>query len=336
MMITALADAADALDDSRYLTAAQRAAELLWSELRTAPGRINRVYLDGRAAQPGLLEDYAFLGQAMIALYDATGEQRWSTRAREMADALWERFADHGEGGLFMGEAAEETPLMARPKDFTDGAMPSATSAALQLLAELTRRTDELAFERHARSLLASTSGRVAQTPSAFPSLLAALNLMRHGDTGPLQYAARGAVRADGRISARNSDRSSPGDDGSANLVIDLTLRPGWHINANRPLQDELIGTTLRMSGESGYWRMTAPAYPTPEILRLGFQSEPLAVYQGQVRIEATLAANPQQRADPGENPSVWLPFELRLQACSDSICLAPETLVLQVPLPSR
>lgn len=147
------------MGEPRYLSAAGRAAELLWSEQRPAPGRINRVYLDGRTAQPGLLEDFAFLGQAMIALYDAAGEQCWLTRAREMADALWERFADHGEGGLFMGEAAEDKPLMARPKDLTDGVIPSATSAAPQLLAELTRRTDQLAYERHASALSASTSG---------------------------------------------------------------------------------------------------------------------------------------------------------------------------------
>ncbi|CRI67208.1 hypothetical protein THIOKS1460005 [Thiocapsa sp. KS1] len=332
MMITALAEAADALGEPLYLSAAERAAELLWSEQRPAPGRINRVYLDGRTAQPGLLEDYAFLGQAMVALYDATGEQRWLTRAREMADALWGHFADRGEGGLFMGEAAEDTPLITRPKDLTDGVTPSATSAALQLLAELTRRTDELEYERHASALLANTSGRVAQVPSAFPALLTALNLMRHGDTGHLQYAARGAVRADARISAG----TGKGDDDSASLVIDLTLRPGWHINAHRPLQNELIGTTLRMSGESGDWRMAATAYPTPEILRLGFQSEPLAVYQGPVRIDAMLEPNPQQRADPAVGPRAWLTFELRLQACSDAICLAPETLVLQIPLPSR
>jgi uncharacterized protein len=329
MMITALAEAADALGEPRYLSAAERAAELLWTEQRPAPGRINRVYLDGRTAQPGLLEDYAFLGQAMVALYDATGEQRWLTRAREMADALWERFVDRRDGGLFMGE---ETPLMTRPKDVTDGVMPSATSAALQLLAVLNRRTDELAYERHATSLLASTSGLIARAPRAFPSLLTALNLMRHGDTGPLQYAARGAVRAEARI----GDRNSPGDDSGAHLVIDLTMRPGWHVNAHRPLQDALIGTTLRMPGEHARWRMATPVYPTPEILRLGFQREPLAVHQGRIRIETMLGENPQQRADPIEAPSAWLPFELRLQACSDSICLAPETLILQVPLPSR
>jgi len=330
MMIAALAEAAEAFDEPRYLSAAERAAELLWTEQRPAPGRINRVYLDGRTAQRGLLEDYAFLGQGMVALYDATGEQRWLTRASEMADALWEHFADRGEGGLFMGEAAGETPLMARPKDVTDGVMPSATSAALQLLAELARRTDELAYERHATDLLASTSGLIARAPSAFPSLLTALNLMRHGDTGPRQFAARGAVRADARISAPNT----PGDDGRVTLVIDLTMQPGWHVNAHRPLQHELIATTLRMRGDRADRRMAAPSYPPPEVLRLGFQRAPLAVYQGRVRIDATLEPKPKQRADVSEDPRAWLPFELRLQACSEAICLAPETLVLQVPLP--
>lgn len=72
---------------------------------------------------------------------------------------------------------------MARPKDVTDGFKPSSTSAVLKLLAELIRRTDELAYERHAHSLPATTSRRVAQTPSAFPSLPTVLNPIPHGDT---------------------------------------------------------------------------------------------------------------------------------------------------------
>ena len=187
--------------------------------------------------------------------------------------------------------------------------------------------TDALVYEQQVRSLLASTSARVARDPSAFPALLTALNLLRQGDSGPRQYAARGAVRIDAR--------TSPMTDGSASLRIDLAMRPGWHLNAHRPLQDELIATTLRMAADDARWQMAAPTYPDPQILQLGFQPEPLAIYQGRLRIEATLTAGPQQREDPDKDPRAsWLPFELRLQACSDSICLAPETLLLQVPLP--
>jgi len=92
------------------------AAEVLWSEIRTGPGELKRVYWDGRATQPGFLQDYAFLGLGLVALFDATAGRRRLARARELADALWERFADPG-GRLFMGQAGADTPPMARARD---------------------------------------------------------------------------------------------------------------------------------------------------------------------------------------------------------------------------
>ncbi|NEX22177.1 DUF255 domain-containing protein [Thiorhodococcus mannitoliphagus] len=321
MMITALAEAGDALQEPRYVAAAVRAADLLWAKVRSDPGALKRVYLDGRAAQPALLEDYAFLGEGLIALYDITGEPGWLERARELADALWSRFADPDGGGLFMGEAATDTPLMARPKDLSDGAMPSATSAALHLLAALSRRSDDLSDDQRAKSLLASVSGQVQRQPTAFPSLLLALNRLRHGETGPRQSAARGAVRVEARILRK--------DPGAATLVLELGLRPGWHINAEQPLQDNLIPTRVRLTGDTPEWRLEERRYPPPKILKLGFQREPLAVYEGRVRIEAAL----ERTTDPDVQARPWVPVELRLQACSDALCLPPETLVLQAPV---
>jgi len=323
IMISALAEAGDALGEPRYLAAAQRAADLLWAKVRVAPGEVRRIYLEGRAFQPGLLEDYAFLGEGLIALYDATGEPRWLARARELADALWSRFADAAEGpsggGLFMGEVAD-TSLMVRPKDVSDGAMPSGTAAALHLLAALARRTDEPAYGERAKALVAAASGQVRRLPAAFPSLLVGLNRLRQGETGPRQYAARGAARIEARI--------LPQDTGAATLIIDLALSPGWHVNAHQPLQDYLIPTAVRLAGDAPGWRIDGIAYPTPEVLKLGIQQEPLAIYQGRARIEAALTPEP----DRGDRARVWLPVELRLQACGDVLCLPPETLVLQVP----
>ena len=320
MMIAALAEAGMALDAPRYVAAAERAAELLWSQARTASGALTRVYLDGRASQPALLEDYAFLGTGLIALYDASADPRWLERARELADALWERFADPEGGGLFMGEASTGTPLMARPKDLSDGAMPSGTSAALHLLAALDQRTDELRYGQRARELLGAVSGRVQRTPTAYPSLLAALNRLRHGDTGPMQYAARGAVRLRGQVT-RDGD--------SAKLQLALEMAPGWHINAHEPLQQALIATRLRLPEGDHAWRIDELDYPRAQILKLGFQREPLAVYEGKARIEATLTPVSEQ----ADRTSAWLPVELRLQACSEDRCLPPETRVLQVPV---
>jgi hypothetical protein len=319
MMIAALAEAGDTFRELKYLAAAERAADLLWAKVRTGPGEIRRVYLDGRAAQPGLLEDYAFLGNGLVALDDATGSPYWLECARELADALWKRFADPAGGGLFMGEAQADTPLMARSKDVSDAGMPSGTSATLHLLAALVQRTDELAYGERAKYLVGAASGQVQRVPTAFPSLLVALNRLRHGDTGPRQYAARGAVRVRAKVE-RDGD--------AATLVVDLVMTPGWHVNAHQPLQDYLIPTSIRLVGGAPPWRIDNVFYPRPEILELRFQREPLAVYQGRARIEAVLESVPER----GDQARAWLPVELRLQACSDDRCLPPETRVLQIP----
>jgi uncharacterized protein YyaL (SSP411 family) len=325
MMIAALAAVGDTLGDPRSVQAAERAAELLWSKARAAPGTLHRVYLDGRSSVPALQEDYAFLGEGMLALYDATGEPQWLERARELADAMWIRFADPEGGGLHMAELADAAP-MARPKDLADGAMPSGTSAALGLLAGLARRVDAPTYRERASALLAAVSGQVARAPEAFPSLLVALNRLRLGESGPRDYAAQGAIRVHARaIGRRPSDQPGPS---GGRLSVEIAMDSGWHINAHRPLQDYLIPTTLTEVEGRG-WRLGEPSYPEPEVRRLGFQREPLALYQGRLRIEAPFEPEG-AAARPGASPPIVL--NLRLQASNDQLCLPPENLSLEVP----
>jgi len=325
LMITALAEVGDTLGEPRYLAAAERAAELLWTRARDADGTLQRVYLEGRASVPALQEDYAFLGEGMIALYDVTGDARWLERAQGLADAMWTRFADPKGGGLYMAEP-DDTPQMARPKDLADGPMPSGHSAALSLFSGLARRTEEPVYAERARTLVAAISGQVARAPEDFPSLLVALDRLRLGETGPRQYAAQGAVRVHARTRPAEAEKASLPARGR--LIVEIDMRPGWHINAHRPLEDDLIGTIL--TGVEGRgWRLGDAIYPQPEVLRLGFTREPLALYQGKVRIGASY--DPDPRAAVAE-PTPSIPLKLRLQACSDRFCLAPETLALEVP----
>jgi uncharacterized protein len=325
LMIAALAEVGDTLGEPAYGAAAERAAELLWSKARGPAGDLHRVYLDGRASLPALQEDYAFLGDGLLALYDATGEERWLVRAGELADTMWSRFADPEGGGLFMAEPATP-PQMARPKDLADGAMASGTSAALGLLGGLARRTAEPRYGERASSLVASVSGQVALAPEAYPSLLVALDRLRLGESGPRDYAAQGAIRIRGRAIERPA--SDPPVPSPRRLILEIEMAPAWHINAHRPLQDYLIATDLK-GAEGRGWRLGAPSYPEPEVLRLGFQRDPLALYRGKLLIETTF--EPEDAGeDAGGSPPIAL--NLRLQACNDRLCLPPENLGLEVP----
>ena len=69
-------------------------------------------------------------------------------------------------------------------------------------------------------------------------------------------------------------------------------------------------------------------SYPPPVKKSLGFQSEELALYEGDISLKAAL-----NTGVPSQEGAL-LRLTLRLQACDDEICLPPELLELQIPVP--
>ena len=313
MMIVALAEVAELLHEPRYQSAALLAANSLWQHSQQDNGELWRVRLDRRSSVPAIQEDYAWLADGFIHLYDLTQDRRWLQRAEELVATMDSLFWDHKAGGYFMNSNAEGTASMTRPKDSTDGAVPSGNATALHVLAKLARRTGNEVYRRTANALLAAFANAINQSPSAYSYMLRGAGLLAAGVAGPRQYAARGAIRVNAQVQANT-------------LVVDLAIRPGWHINAHKTLQQNLIATVLGLEKVVPGWRSGALSYPQPVLKTLGFQSEQLALYEGQVRITMDL-----ERVDP-EAAAPLIPVALRLQACDDSVCLPPERLVLQVP----
>ena len=132
LMISALADAGGALERPDYVDAAVACAEFVWRDLRDDRGRLLRTYNRGRAQLGAYLEDHAFLLEALLTLYAATFDPRWFAAARELAEAILERFADAEHGGFF-ATADDHEALVARRKELEDTPIPSgASSAALR------------------------------------------------------------------------------------------------------------------------------------------------------------------------------------------------------------
>src|SRR6185436_11767562 len=89
LAIGALAEAARVLppdEADRYRAAAIEAAEAILAGLRRTDGRLGRSWKDGRSSGDGVLEDYADLAEGLLALYEATFDDRWFVTARELAD----------------------------------------------------------------------------------------------------------------------------------------------------------------------------------------------------------------------------------------------------------
>jgi len=317
MMIVALAEVAEVLDEPRYQRAAVRAGDSLWNSSHRDNGELWRVRLDGRSSVPALQEDYAWLADGFVHLYDITHDASWLERAELLAATMNRLFWDETAGGYFMNSnvmtEARGVATMTRPKDSADGAVPSGNAAALHVLAKLERRTGGLAYRRTANVLLAAYANAINQNPTAYSYMLRAAQLLANGAAGPNQYAARGAIRVRTKIYANT-------------LVMDLTINPGWHINAHKTLQEDLIPTSLGLEREIPGWSSGAVSYPQPVLKTLGFQSEELALYEGRVRITMDLKKTNLAAARP------LIPVALRLQACDESVCLPPERHILRVP----
>ncbi len=329
MMIMALAQAGHLPAGERYAEAALKAGQFLWQNHRDAKGRLYRASLKGRASVAGVQEDYAWLADAFISLYDLHQDMRWLARARSLLESMQEGFWDEANGGFFMSteNAVDQSvaSAMGRPKDVIDGAVPAGNAVALHALARLARRPgkhDEFfATNARASALLTAFAQAVNDRPSAFSYLLLAAQVHDDGEAGALQYAAHGGIK----IKAHANPDNDP--DADYRLVVCVDIQPGWHINAHQPLSDDLIPTSLEASVDQPAWRLLNVSYPRPITKELGFQSEALALYEGQVQLSAPLQATAVAAAEP------LLRIKLRLQACDDKICLPPETLVLQVPV---
>lgn len=175
LMISSFALASRALNKPEYAETARRAAEFLFRNMTDGKGRLFHRYRAGTAGIAGHLDDYAFLAEACLHVYEATFDVVWLERVRDLSLKLIELFWDKDKKGFFI-TSAEESTLIVRPKPDHDGAIPSGSAAAVITLLKLHRITGEDTFERHARETFEAYSFAIDNQPTGFAYLLSAFD----------------------------------------------------------------------------------------------------------------------------------------------------------------
>lgn len=182
LMIDSLARAAGALDEPRYLTAATRCAEFLLRDVRRADGRLLHGWRRGRARYDAYLDDYTFLIQSLVTLYEASFEERWIDEAVRLAEIVQEHFADEATGGFYF-TADDHEPLLTRTKDLYESSLPSGNAMAATALFRLGRLCGREDYVEAARRTLELAVGLMEQVPSATAQMLLAATTF----VGPLR-----------------------------------------------------------------------------------------------------------------------------------------------------
>jgi hypothetical protein len=176
LMIEAMVQAAAVLDESRYLAAAERAADFLLTHLRRPDGRLLHSWRAGTARLDAYLDDYTCLASALVSLYEADFDERWIEAAIQLVDVVLRQFEDTRHGGFFFTASDHET-LITRQKDLYDNAVPSGNSMAALALLRLGKLTGRGEYLASAERTLRAGAAIMQQAPLATGQLLSALDL---------------------------------------------------------------------------------------------------------------------------------------------------------------
>jgi uncharacterized protein YyaL (SSP411 family) len=173
-MIAALAKAAVATDDKKFIEVAEKALTFILETMLDEKRSLFHRYKDGEVAIGAFLDDYAYLVWALLEMYEATFKPEYLEQAKNLTMDLIEKFWDDKDGGFFFtGIDSEE--LLVRKKDGYDGAMPSGNSVAALNLVRLARFLGDPKLEEKAADTIKAFSGIVPRAPSGFSMMLTAL-----------------------------------------------------------------------------------------------------------------------------------------------------------------
>jgi hypothetical protein len=175
LMLTSVAEAANILGRDDYRRVAARCADFLLENLIDGEGRLLRTYKNGKAKLNAYLEDYAYLSEALLAVYEATFELKYFEQARALVDRMTAQFWDDADVGFFFTSSDHEK-LITRTKDYFDNAMPSGNSAAAMVLLKLGLLTQEHDYQQRAAGTLRSVRQAMVRYASGFGYMLCALD----------------------------------------------------------------------------------------------------------------------------------------------------------------
>jgi uncharacterized protein len=166
MMLRGLADAYRVFDEQKFLDIALKNAAFLRNKMSEGI-HLSHSYKNGKAKIDGYLEDYAFVIQAYVALYEATFDEQWLNEANKLTQYVTEHFYDKEEEMFyFTGDTGQQ--LIARKKEIFDNVIPASNSVMAGNLYRLGILFDNKEYTTLSLKML----GRVKKLIIAEPSYL--------------------------------------------------------------------------------------------------------------------------------------------------------------------
>ncbi|MEC9093895.1 MAG: thioredoxin domain-containing protein [Planctomycetota bacterium] len=176
LMIQALAKGSLVLDQPGYLESAVAAAEFIDSSMVQSDGvGLFHTFREGQSKINAYLDDYSYFINALLTLYETTGDLRWLKRAIELCDYVIHEFHDDvGQAFFFTGRSSER--LIAHSKEFQDSSVPSGNSIMVLVLSRLYRLTGREEFRVLAHSTASCAAELILSSPGAAAQMVCGID----------------------------------------------------------------------------------------------------------------------------------------------------------------
>ncbi len=176
LAICALAEAGAVFEEPSWVAAAETAFAFVRDRM-TVEGRLHHSARDGRVRNRAMLDDYANMAAAGLALAETTGEAGYLEQAKRWLEELDLRFWDTADGGYFY-TADDADDLIVRTKSVHDNAVPAGNGVILGVLARLFYRTGEESYLRRAEEVLDAFAGEISRNFFPMSTFVASAELL--------------------------------------------------------------------------------------------------------------------------------------------------------------
>lgn len=153
LMLKGYVDAYRAFDDPAFLDKALKSADFLSKNMVGKSNGMMRNYKNGKASIHGLLDDYAFTISAFTSLYQATFDEKWLYKAKELNDYAVTHFFD-SKSGMFFYTHNDHSNLIVRKMEVADNVIPSSNSEMAKNLFFLGLYFDNADYTQKSKQML--------------------------------------------------------------------------------------------------------------------------------------------------------------------------------------
>ena len=191
MMTIGLIDAYHALQDDRYLSAAIKNLTFIERELKDE-NYLYRSYKNKRSTTTGFLDDYAYVIQACLKLYQANFNEHWLALAKTLTNQTIRQFHDPGDD-YFHYSSIDSEKLITSRKEIFDNVIPSSNSVMAINLFRLGTITGNENWKLMATEMISSLSHLIKNEPNYMSNWAIAFTEMKK-EMAEVVFTGEGAL----------------------------------------------------------------------------------------------------------------------------------------------